>query len=413
MLILIEGYIIFDQGYNEQFLYTTGFSCSISNTITTTVTFSGTFQVPPQILLIPKSISMKNQSPRTFDYDIISLTTQQFQIKITCPSDVMVKYLFNWYAVNDNRIVILEKKKQTSCLDQSIYTHSHNLSKAKQAFVILQSWGMSALNLDFYIEVYEITSTSVKIKLHNSNSNLLQIGYQIVIGTQEAFVQSSLIASPGGQNVLLTKSIPKLNLGFLFPSLAGFSWSNIGNIRMQFSQQSILENIEYTCETFDVTQMNTIRFNELWVFQEILTPMYVYSYRITKKYDKYISDPIKIMLIELNQEYTNIGDFQVSIPNALKTVIIQIELKFQPGEKLIGTFLKCFDCGSQNVYRIEQNYLCGNNFIRYRLLFKQQSNFDQTLQISIGISEIKIKQIINQSVQQYQIAQLKFVEVNP
>lgn len=56
--------------------------------------------------------------------------------------------------------------------------------------------------------------------------------------------------------------------------------------------------------------------------------MFVYSYRVTKKYEQYISHPIKVMIIELNSEYTNVGDIEVSIPNALTTVTIQIELLF-------------------------------------------------------------------------------------
>lgn len=43
MFILIEGYILYDYGSNEQIVYTNGFSCDDVSTTTKTVTFSGTF----------------------------------------------------------------------------------------------------------------------------------------------------------------------------------------------------------------------------------------------------------------------------------------------------------------------------------------------------------------------------------
>ena len=40
--------------------------------------------------------------------------------------------------------------------------------------------------------------------------------------------------------------------------------------------------------------------------------MYVYSYRVTKKYERYVPNLIKISIIELNTEFNSIGEFEIS-----------------------------------------------------------------------------------------------------
>ena len=39
------------------------------------MTFSGTFEIPPQLLIIPRMVSVPNNASRTFQYDIMFITT--------------------------------------------------------------------------------------------------------------------------------------------------------------------------------------------------------------------------------------------------------------------------------------------------------------------------------------------------
>ena len=63
--------------------------------------------------------------------------------------------------MNDNRIKILHPTKQTNLVDGSIFTHSHNLLKAKKAIVVIDCLKHSGRPLNFYLEVYQVTSTDV------------------------------------------------------------------------------------------------------------------------------------------------------------------------------------------------------------------------------------------------------------
>ena len=81
--------------------------------------------------------------------------------------------------------------------------------------------------------------------------------------------------------------------------------------------------------------------------------MYIYSYRKTNKYERYIQSAVKIHLLELNKYFISIGEYNVEIPEQMIKITIEIELKFMPNEKLIGKFLKCNECGLKNVYKIE------------------------------------------------------------
>ncbi|CAD8076875.1 unnamed protein product [Paramecium primaurelia] len=131
LIQFVQGIITECQGEVTQFSYqVSGFNCQ--NGYTSTINFPDSFSNIPKLIFHPSLFdfaSISSTQP-TAKIEIVSVTLTDFQIKLTCPYQRINTYNLRWYAIDDQRLIVINEFNLNPIGAKSFTFQNPNIKKA-------------------------------------------------------------------------------------------------------------------------------------------------------------------------------------------------------------------------------------------------------------------------------------------
>ncbi|CAD8203963.1 unnamed protein product [Paramecium octaurelia] len=390
--ISAKALITYDQGYYNGFSLpvSPGFICKDNFQQIENVPFREAFANIPQVILGLEFLSFDKGI--NYKLSITSTTTTYFEIQIECITSIQVFSVeFSWYAIDDQRIQVINNFNMNPP-DVKVFDHIN--PNFESGIVSITSLGIQG-DIDFQLSISSITRTAVSVsitKVANKIINLTQIGYQVILGIQEAFKDSNNYPLSSAYN---SGTLKQYSNRWLFLSFTGFNMSS--TLKQKVTRY--LSPLSYQMNTFDVGFVNC-NHQISWLayqFTTIYKPFECQSVRLSQSNDAQASTkpPIQIYIQELN---LTLDQSSNNITNQL-TLNFQVYVKCQTQKKIVSQFLRCYEC-TTNKYHKLQNY-CNQQIdgVTYFLKYYQQQQTFKKLSIQIASDSINIIQVLYNQVQ--------------
>ncbi|CAD8137486.1 unnamed protein product [Paramecium pentaurelia] len=213
----------------------------------------------PQVILNLWKIKM-NKGISEVQASISQIKQSQFQVNIGCKSGVLELFSFRWFVVDDQRIQVLDSFNMTNLTKK---TFKHQNPNALKAFVIITSIGFTG-KFDFFLKILEINQTTVTVDIQGDYANVSQLGYQIILGIQEAFI---MVNQSYFYENFTSKDFPwaSRDTKFLAINFYGFNYSNDVNFDFQGADGPKNQNLIYRYYVFSSIYKKNINQKEVEV----------------------------------------------------------------------------------------------------------------------------------------------------
>ncbi|CAD8202208.1 unnamed protein product [Paramecium pentaurelia] len=376
-----------DSGFYAGFTSSSDFICKDGFQTTATLSFNGQFSNTPQVFLGLELLDFD----RGIDYrlSITAITTSNFDVSINCITSIQVFAVqFSWYAIDDQRIQVINNFNMDN---PDIQTFNNINPNANQGIISITSLGIQG-DIDFSLSISSITPTNVQVsitKVTGKFENLKQLGYQIILGTQEAFFETKTnsFTNPFNSGTL----IQQMNR-WLFLSFTGFSMNS-------FLKEKVIRvslPLSYTLETFDVP---FVKCNHLisWIayqFTTIYKAFECQSVRLSQSNDNQVSTKPSIQIDIQELKIQLVSSYQQLIDKQMNSLNLNVYVKCQNTKKIVSQFLRCQDC-AKNKYHKFSNY-CNQqiDIVTYFLRYQSAQSFSKELSININSDGITITQVL-------------------
>ncbi|CAD8072679.1 unnamed protein product [Paramecium primaurelia] len=387
LIVLISGILKYDSGAFS------GFStCQSGNTQTYTINFNGVFGNVPQLILGLEKIDMGKGAD--FRIQAQNIQTTNFELQLNCvTSTPFYSAIFNWYAIDDQRIQVINNFNMENP-DNQVFDHDN----ANAIFGILSITSMGIYHdVDFQISISSITTTQVTVSITKHNwwfVNLKQIGYQIILGIQEALTDVEILFHTSQYNSGLLTQYPNK---WLFLSYNGFALNN--NIRTRSVRTSMSES--YIVETWYGTYINNYHLKS-WIayqFTTVFSAFECLTLRISQALDMEVQIKPKIFLEinEITQSFSS--STYLIIDKALNLLNMKIYMKCTKTKTIASQFLKCQSCSTKQYYKFS-HYCHGTiDAVTYFPRFQLAQSFYKELNVNILVDRIIITQVLYNQVQ--------------
>ncbi|CAD8122312.1 unnamed protein product [Paramecium sonneborni] len=387
------GYIKYDTGYFKQMDYrVAGFACMNSFSKSYTIAFSGTFLNIPQVFLILDDFDL-HWGTQEYQLSITSITLTNFDVFIKCIAEEVYIMFIRWYAIDDNRIQVINSFNLADPPTSKIF--NHQLPNAVSAIVSPISLSLIG-QLDFVSSVSQLTSTTVTISISyvaGKFENLKQLGYQIILGSNEML------------NIIETKVITQIYNSGEFARQKN-SWLLVPVVGLQYSILNqtirIRKVFTYTTTTASFSFTETIMcpntFQIVWMTYITYKAMECQGMRISSKFNCEASarGPFYIQIEETNQIFNSIGVFSTTISSIYTSLQINIIAKCQNDKNMSSKFHKCNSCTSDQQTYFFNHYCIPNiNQISYFTRFNIVESVNQQLSITITDTSCLIAQVFD------------------
>ncbi|CAD8122323.1 unnamed protein product [Paramecium sonneborni] len=389
------AYIKYDSGYFTQMDYRVdGFDCLNSFSKSYTIPFTGNFQNIPQVFLILEIIDMHWGSSE-FQMSITSITLINFDVFIKCTTQEIFTVCFTWYAIDDNRIQVINSFNLADPPTSKIF--NHQLSNAVSAIVSPISLSLIG-QLDFVASVSQLTSATVTISISyvaGKFENLKQLGYQIILGTDQMLniIETKVITS-----IYTSGEFARQKNSWLLVPVVGLQYSiTVYNLKITKSYTQTISTASFS--VFEGTMCpNT--FQKVWLAYILYRAMECQGMRISSKFDCEASarGPFYIQIEETNQIFNSIGVFSTTISSIYTSLQINIIAKCQNDKNMSSKFHKCNSCASnQKTYLLNHYCIPNINQISYFTRFNIVESVNQQLSITITDTSCLIEQLLDNS----------------
>ncbi|CAD8095631.1 unnamed protein product [Paramecium sonneborni] len=397
-LTFTQGFINSDNGLYDKFddWNDNTFSCFNSFSKTGTISFSGSFETVPKVFLVLQKFDLK-RTTLEFRLSITSITLTNFNVQITCPQIGQVYGIrFYWYAIDDQRIQIINSFNMDN---PTIKTFAHQNANALYGFVTLTSFSYTGA-FNFYISITQLTKTSVTVDISDLSANLKQLGYQIILGTQEVFQ----LFGHQSLNIPYNSDSQNLQGNKWFVNVPeGFNYAYNNNIRIWMQYTTTVPTISYSINSWGYFFVPTY-YQSVWishVFKNKFTPIELQSMRISQKFDfQSLNNPTILFEIpQQNESYGSNGIYQTIIDKSYLPALLNIYVRCSDGKTIKSTFNICNNCSEKKTKSFTHVCYKAINLISYFTRFSSATQAHQELTITISDSEINIVQVVYNQIQ--------------
>ncbi|CAD8086545.1 unnamed protein product [Paramecium primaurelia] len=397
----VQSYITYDSGtYKGLDLYTqSSFVCKNGYSTTKTISFSGTFEVAPQVFIVLELFDMQ-ESNTDFRLQISTITTTNFNIIASCTTSRQVFHIdFNWYAIDDKRIEVFNSFNMDTITSKQFI---HENPNAEIAIISVTSIYYGSGAIDFKLFVSEFTTTSITVDINQDSNkavNLKQLGYQLILTTNDAVSDLGLRTLTSSYT---SPALNKLTNKWLMLPIVGFNYLNTLMIVQKKTYTTTASTITYSFSKWgsNPLQFAGVTIREIWIayiFTTEYKALQCSFVRISQKYDlEQLTKPkVYLEIPSVNQVYSTVGDFSLIVDKSISPVQIVLHLKCQKDKKVVGQFNKCNNCsGSQKQYVFSRNCNSNINQISFYLRFTPYVQSYQKLKISILDTSCSITQVL-------------------
>ncbi|CAK87761.1 unnamed protein product (macronuclear) [Paramecium tetraurelia] len=397
MIILSFGssFIYYDTGmtYDFDYDYDSDFDCRNGYSKIVTTTFSDEFEQIPQVFFTNEKFD-QDTAEVEFNLEITTITKTSFTLQISCSVNRVYRLNLKWFAIDDQRIEVLSNFNMENPDDKTFQIKNPN---AQTGFVIITSFSYTG-PIDFLLSISQITTNSVTVsitKVEGKFTNLRKIGYFVVVGIEEAFInlglQTTTECFSSGDLAI------QPNRWFAI-SLQGLNYPNDNNLRIKAIHSDTPTTISYTWGTWDQSETPNSH-SQIWIayqFTKIFKPLECFSIRTSRKQvkDLTIFPTFYLEFVQSNQIYTTDGDYEyyVDISNAPFKMGIQITC--ENGKKIKADFNKCNSCSYQNTHSYTYNCFNQMNYIGFFPVFQQAFPQYNHLKINMQSSSLEIINVV-------------------
>ncbi|CAD8124904.1 unnamed protein product [Paramecium sonneborni] len=411
ILFKIAQGITYDSGFKKG--VDTTDNCANSFSTTQTISFSGQFQNIPQVFIILSRWEIDKTDEVDVRLEINSITLTNFKVQISCPKMRVFVLYFDWYAMDDQRVKVINQFNLDN--PTTTQTFSHQNTNAEIGFISPISFGAQG-SLDYTLQITSITLTTVTVELSNvpgKFENLKQIGYQIILGRQDAInileIQSTSSYNSGNINI-------QTNKWLLTPTVAIRNPQD-ENIRLLQQKTTTSTIISYTINSWSTHPYSPNTHLRIWmslVSNQQATFMLLLTVRISSKFDlgAITSPNIQIQMPQINQSYSSNGVYTIFVDKTYSTIFINVQMKCFNGKKIRSFFRKCNGCSGNQNYQFNHFCHANINLVSYFAKYTPDTSANQKLTITISDSEISIVQVVQNYVQtQTQILHILYLNV--
>ncbi|CAD8115034.1 unnamed protein product [Paramecium sonneborni] len=395
-LISVKAQITFDSGLYVVFSESQNCQQTEQQAI---IQFNGEFNVAPQVFIGLEHFNFDIGTD--YRLQITTITTTNFQVITECPNTQIVSEIqFYWYAINDQRIQVINNFNMLSPQNK---TFNHENVNAISGILSITSLGIEG-NVDFQLVFSYINQTQVAVNITNVANNFInlkQIGYQIILGTDEAIqIPLTQHLTSNYTSGILTQQPNR----WLYLSFVGFNMAS--NVKQKVQRTSV--SVSYTVETFDLASFVACYHYRSWLaykFTKVYKAFESQGIRFSQTYDKEVSTQpqFQIDITELPLSLSLNSETQKILNTTTNQLNFKIVVRCTQSKKIVSQFLKCQDCPSNKYYKFT-HYCHGQiDQVIYYTKYVTSLSVYKELTFNLATDIFTIKQILYNQIKITQI----------
>ncbi|CAD8169949.1 unnamed protein product [Paramecium pentaurelia] len=387
--------IYYDTGLSRDFDYSwdATFICQNGYSKTATISFSNTFENIPQVFFTHETFDQYG-GEAGFYLAITSVSKTSFTAEASCKKSRVFTLKLRWFAIDDQRIEVINNFNMLNPDDKTFSIKNPN---AQTGFVVMTSLHFQGA-IDFLLEISSITTNSVTVsitKVAGKFTNLKQIGYIVVVGIQEAFINLGLKSVTGAFS---SGALVKQPNRYFAIALQGMNYLNNNTMRIRATYTNTATTTSYTWGTWTGAETPNSH-SQIWILYQFTTtykPLECFSIRTSRKqaFDLTILPTFYLQLVQTNQIYITNGNYEYSVDKSIRPLKMNIQMKCENGKKVQAEFNKCNACSIQKTYSFTYNCFNQMNYIGFFPLFQQASQEYNHLKINIQSSSLEVIHVV-------------------
>ncbi|CAD8107211.1 unnamed protein product [Paramecium sonneborni] len=407
------GIITYDSSEYRAFEYqTSGFVCQNGFTQTATILFSDTFANIPQLIIFPFSqdYTSVGSNQLIIMLEILGITLTDFTLKITCPSNKVNSHRIYWYAIDDARIEVITEANANLIASKQYPIQNPNTKKAIASIMSLGYNGSFKIDLS----IIALTSTQVTLGINSDISNLIHLGYQIILTTEEVFPYINERAATSGYTSELFTLDPN---NYFMTTYKRIQTNNGNSFRFQLDKTQILPTVSYQSSTWSSSSYpsNTItRLIYKSPQDQFFLAMECFTVRISKLFDKQsdLKPAFEMKIFEINKVYNSVGSESIILNESTQLLNIHVYYKCPSNNKKVHSQLnKCNSCsGTNKIYNL--NHYCHGsiNSINIYAQYNAQANYKEILITITSNSILIVQKLRNKIITNQNILKVDFLD---
>ncbi|CAD8197570.1 unnamed protein product [Paramecium octaurelia] len=385
LLIIVKvasAYIYYDTGIVDDFqsyVYSS-FVCKNGYSKIATKSFSSQFENIPQVFFVHEQFDL-NKAELGFKLAITAITQISFTLEISCNMNRATTISLRWYAIDDQRIEVYSNFNMANPDDKTFQIKNPN---AKTGFVAITNG--SNLKQFSYCEL---------TKVDGKFTNLMQIGYFLVVGVEEAFINLGLKTVTGAFSSGPLTIEPNRWFAIV---LQGLNYPNLKNLRLGATYTNTETTLSYTWKTWFETDTPNSH-SQVWVayqFTKTFKPLECFSIRTSRKEVLNLATlpTFTLELIQTNQIYTTNGNYEYMVDKSITPLKMGIQVKCENGMKIQADLNKCNSCSTKKNQSFKYNCFNKMNYVGFFPLFQQAFPQYNHLKINMQSSSLEIINVI-------------------
>ncbi|CAK67843.1 unnamed protein product (macronuclear) [Paramecium tetraurelia] len=168
------------------------FNCSKGSIYDATITFSDSFANIPQVFITHEKIEMHWALQTLHQQVSVQLKIIDFAMRLYCEYEKGYRFKIRWFAVDDQRIQVISQFNLIPPQNLSYYYANANCDTSFVTLTSFSQKGSTEVQLSVILTPPNIVSIYSPYSPGKSE-NLTSIGFQIILGIDEAFIQSNTI----------------------------------------------------------------------------------------------------------------------------------------------------------------------------------------------------------------------------
>ncbi|CAK85522.1 unnamed protein product (macronuclear) [Paramecium tetraurelia] len=398
ILKITSAYIYSDTGVFNGFATASDstFICNFGFSRTATISYSNQFERIPQVFFVHEYLEQE-KADMGFRLSITTITQTDFTLEISCHKQRQYTLRIRWFAIDD-QLTSIWMFQMTRHFQLKIQMPKLVLWQSQVCVIQKQSIFYYLQLLVIYSLISEIKTNSVTVsitKIAGKFTNLKQIGYFVVVGIQDAFINLGLKTATGAFS---SGTIPIEPNRWFAIALQGLAFPNTKNLRIRATYSNTATTISYTWGTwYEIETPNS--HSQIWIayqFTTIFKPLECFSIRISRKQvlDLLTLPTLYLELLQTNQIYTAIGNYEYLVDKTITPLKMNIQIKCQNGMKVQADFNKCNACNTKKTHSFTYNCFNQMNYIGFFPLFQQAFPQYNSLKIKLQSTTLEISQVV-------------------
>ncbi|CAD8130950.1 unnamed protein product [Paramecium sonneborni] len=293
------------------------------------------------------------------------------QNTIYCLTQAVYGIRLKWYAIDDQRVDVITVTNLNPLSETTYPIANPNFKIAKVSILSFSYCGA----FEFELLVSSLSTTSVKVGIQTANSNLLHLGFQIILGTTEALTpfETKATTSQYTSGGLILKQI----VSFFFYIL-NYNSVTLHHTDQNSSQplQVLLFNIAWSSSVYAPNTISALQMKYILSYE--FKPIQCDTLRISKYLDRKINEKTskQINLVEENKIYITEGQDSIQVSDTIQTLNVIIYFKCYSNKKVHTVINKCNNCLKQQI-TLDRNCHGSMNIIYFYMRFTSQSDFKE------------------------------------